>query len=63
MKQSEIVKLSVAELQEQLVQLTSTYADLTSAHAISPIENPLQIRSTRRSIARVKTELSKRELQ
>lgn len=63
MKQSEIVKLSVAELQEQLVQLTSSYMNLTSAHAISPIENPLQIRSARRAIARVKTELTKRELQ
>ncbi len=63
MKQSEIVNLSVAELQEQLVQLTSTYTDLKSAHAISPIENPLQIRGVRRSIARVKTELCKRELQ
>ncbi|SFI91661.1 50S ribosomal protein L29 [Myroides guanonis] len=63
MKQTEIVKLSVAELQEQLVQLTSAYNDLTSAHAISPIENPLQIRGARRTIARVKTELSKRELQ
>lgn len=63
MKQSEIVSLSVAELQEQLAQLTSTYTDLKSAHAISPIENPLQIRNVRRSIARVKTELSKRELQ
>ncbi|WP_430615193.1 50S ribosomal protein L29 [Flavobacterium sp. JP2137] len=63
MKQSEIVNLSAAELQEQLSQLKKTYADLKSAHAISPIENPLQIRSLRRSIARVSTELCKRELQ
>lgn len=63
MKQSEIVNLSAAELQEQLSQLKKTYTDLKSAHAISPIENPLQIRSLRRSIARVSTELSKRELQ
>ncbi|MHC5308893.1 50S ribosomal protein L29 [Myroides sp. LJL116] len=63
MKQSEIVNLSVAELQDQLATLTTTYNNLTSAHAVSPIENPLQIRAMRRSIARVKTELSKRELQ
>lgn len=63
MKQSEIVNLSVAELQDQLNQLTSTYNSLKSSHAISPIENPLQIKVIRRSIARVKTELSKRELQ
>jgi hypothetical protein len=33
------------------------------AHAISPIENPLQIRSVRRTVARLATELTKRELQ
>jgi hypothetical protein len=32
------------------------------AHAISPIENPLQIRSVRRTVARLATELTKREL-
>ncbi|KQS48728.1 MULTISPECIES: 50S ribosomal protein L29 [Flavobacterium] len=63
MKQSEIKDLSVAELQEKLGQLRKTYADLKNAHAISPIENPLQIRSLRRSVARIATELSKRELQ
>ncbi|MFL9836566.1 50S ribosomal protein L29 [Flavobacterium sp. ST-75] len=63
MKQSEIKDLSAAELQEKLGELQKTYTDLKSAHAISPIENPLQIRTVRRSIARVATELSKRELQ
>ncbi|OIQ21386.1 MAG: 50S ribosomal protein L29 [Flavobacterium sp. MedPE-SWcel] len=63
MKQSEIKDLSAAELQGKLGELRKTYADLKSAHAISPIENPLQIRAVRRSIARVATELSKRELQ
>lgn len=63
MKQSEIKDLSVAELQEKLGQLRKTYADLKNAHAISPIENPLQIRGLRRSVARIATELSKRELQ
>ncbi|GGB71535.1 50S ribosomal protein L29 [Flavobacterium suaedae] len=63
MKQSEIKDLSAAELQDKLGELRKTYADLKSAHAISPIDNPLQIRTVRRSIARVATELSKRELQ
>ncbi len=60
MKQSEIKNLSVAELQEQLSQLKKSYADLKNSHTISPIENPLQIRSLRRSIARVATELTKK---
>ncbi|MEK8180349.1 50S ribosomal protein L29 [Flavobacterium buctense] len=63
MKQSEIINLSAAELQEKLSQLRKAYSDLKSAHAISPIANPLQIRSARRAVARVATELTKRELQ
>ena len=63
MKQSEIKYLSAAELQEKLSQTKKVYADLKMAHAISPIENPLQIRSVRRAVARLATELTKRELQ
>ncbi|KIX21358.1 50S ribosomal protein L29 [Flavobacterium sp. 316] len=63
MKQSEIKNLSAAELQEKLSELKRTYADLKTAHTISPIENPLQIRTIRRAVARVATEITKRELQ
>ena len=63
MKQKEIKDLSAAELQEKLNQTKKAYADLKMAHAISPIENPLQIRSVRRTVARLATELTKRELQ
>ncbi|MEQ3661322.1 MAG: 50S ribosomal protein L29 [Flavobacterium sp.] len=63
MKQSEIKDLSAVELQEKLSQLKKTYADLKAAHTISPIENPLQIRIIRRAVARIATELTKRELQ
>ncbi|GEL11945.1 50S ribosomal protein L29 [Flavobacterium sp. MAHUQ-51] len=63
MKQSEIKDLSAAQLQENLSQAKKRYADLKMAHAISPIENPLQIRSLRRTVARLATELTKREVQ
>ncbi|MGV8995083.1 MAG: 50S ribosomal protein L29 [Flavobacterium sp.] len=63
MKQSEIKDLSAAQLQEKLSETKKTYNDLKMAHAVSPIENPLQIRSVRRSVARIATELTKRELQ
>lgn len=63
MKQKEIKDLSVAELQEKLSQTKKTYADLKMAHSISPIENPLQIRTVRRTVARLASELTKRELQ
>jgi len=63
MKQSEIKEMSVAELQEKLGEIKKSYADLKMAHAISPLENPIQLRSLRRNVARIATELTKRELQ
>ncbi|MFI2741204.1 50S ribosomal protein L29 [Zhouia sp. PK063] len=61
MKQSEIKELSVTELQEKLGEFNKSYADLKMAHAITPLENPLQLRQVRRTIARLATELTKRE--
>jgi len=63
MKQSEIKELSVAELQEKLSEIKKSYSDLKLAHAISPLENPIQLRKVRRTVARIATELTKRELQ
>ena len=63
MKQSEIKELSVAELQEKLGEVKKSYSDLKMAHAISPLENPIQLRSIRRTIARIATELTNREVQ
>ena len=63
MKQSEIKELSVAELQEKLSEVKKSYAELKMAHAISPLENPIQLRTIRRTVARIATELTKRDLQ
>ena len=63
MKQSEIKGLSVEELQEKLAIMQKNYTDLKLAHAISPLESPMQLRKVRRTVARIATELTKRELQ
>ena len=63
MKQSEIKELSTAGLQENLDTLKKNYTDLKMAHAISPLENPMQLRALRKSVARIATELTKRDLQ
>ena len=63
MKQSEIKELSVDELKTKLAEYKKQHADLKMAHSVTPLENPLQIRQTRRSVARLATELSKRENQ
>jgi large subunit ribosomal protein L29 len=63
MKQAEITEASTAKLQEKLVESRKVYTDLKMAHAISPLDNPIQLRVHRRSIARIQTELIKREVQ
>lgn len=63
MKQSEVRESSVAELQDKLVETRKAYSDLKMAHAVSPLENPVQLRTVRRSIARIATELTNREQQ
>ena len=63
MRQSEIKELSIEELKERLAEFKKQHADLKMAHAVTPLENPLQIRKTRRTVARLAAELTKRELQ
>ena len=63
MKQSEIKESATAEWQEKLSETKKAYVDLTMTHAISPLENPIQLRSVRRSVARLATELTKRDVQ
>lgn len=63
MKQSEIIELSTDELQERLESSKKSYIDLKMAHAITPLEVPMQLRAIRRDVARLSTELTKRELQ
>ena len=63
MKQQEISKASVEELRTQAANLTEQLEKMKLTHAVSPMENPLTIRHTRRTIARLKTALTKREAQ
>ena len=63
MKQSEVKELSTAELQEKIGEFKKGYSDLKMAHAISPLENPIELRNMRRTVARLSTELTNRELQ
>ncbi len=62
MKQTEIKKLSNQDLRDKLVESQKKLVELKMSHAISPIENPLQIKTTRRIIAKIKTAiLNKKE--
>jgi len=63
MKTREIKELTTNEIQERLDVETEHLSRLTLNHAISPIDNPAQIRESRKTIARFATELRQRELQ
>ena len=63
MKYSEIQALSLEELKERLNAEVTNGQTLRFAHSISPLENPLRIQQSRKLIARLKTELRKRELE
>ena len=63
MKQSEITAMSNEELTEKLAETKKQYADMKMAHSVAPLENPLQLRKSRRTVARLATELNKRENQ
>jgi large subunit ribosomal protein L29 len=57
-----ILDISEADLKARIAEDSLRLKKLEFAHAISPLENPMSIRSLRRDIARLKTELKKRTL-
>jgi large subunit ribosomal protein L29 len=61
MKQSEITGMSDAELKDRLTEEKAQLTKLQLNHSVSPIENPLKIRTTRRTIARILTEMGSRK--
>ena len=62
MKQSEITQLSDADLAEQLNSTKQKVSELKMAHTLTPLDNPMQIRTLRRSVARMNSEITKRTL-
>ncbi|MBU8891860.1 MAG: 50S ribosomal protein L29 [Bacteroidales bacterium] len=62
MKNSEIKELTIKELVERIDTDNTHLTRLKLNHAVSPLDNPLKIKETRKNIARMKTELRRREL-
>ncbi len=62
MKNSEVKELSTKELMERLENENGNLLSLRMNHKISDLDNPQQIKESKRFIARLKTELRKREL-
>ena len=58
MKAPEIEKLSVEDLQDKLADYQKQLLDLKMSHAVSPLENPLQIKMVRRTVSRLLTAIT-----
>jgi large subunit ribosomal protein L29 len=55
--------LNVNDLTARIKEDEVRLKKLEFAHAISPLENPMSIRSVRKDLARLKTEVKKRQLE
>lgn len=62
MKTREIKELNNKEIHERIDAANEQLDRLRMNHAISPLDNPLQIKVVRRTIARLATELRQREI-
>ena len=60
MKAQVLTDMPENELHDLLVKEREKLIKMKMSHAVSPMENPLQIKFTRKAIARVMTELSNR---
>ena len=62
-KQEAIREMSTSDLNDRLDQAHEQRVKMRLNHAVSPLDNPNQIRETRKNIARYLTELRRRELE
>jgi large subunit ribosomal protein L29 len=64
MKKKEAIReMSTPDLNDRLDQAREQLVKMRLNHAVSPLDNPNQIRETRKNIARYLTELRRRELE
>ena len=63
MKQSEILELTTEEVKERLEEERTGLHKMRMNHYVSDLDNPKQLTYKRRTIARLMTELRKREME
>ena len=61
MKSSELIELTLKELNERLDNERDYLLRLRLNHAISPLDNPMKIREVRQNVAKIITEINKRK--
>jgi large subunit ribosomal protein L29 len=58
----ELGEMSEADLKAELTQINVQYQKLRFDHTIKGLDNPLTLRNTKRDIARLQTEIRRREV-
>lgn len=61
-KHNTLKDLTPLELQDKLQSERDTLGKLRFNHAVSPVESPAQLRSARKNVARILTEMRRREI-
>ncbi|MBK6835500.1 MAG: 50S ribosomal protein L29 [Bacteroidetes bacterium] len=61
MENKDILALSLSDLRDRLKEEKSTLNKMKINHTVSPVENPMKIRESRKLIARLSTELTKKQ--
>jgi len=61
-KYLEVIELSDEDLKKELAEAKEDYVKMKFDHSVTGLENPLAIRSLRRDIARLNTEIRRREV-
>ncbi|MAU37415.1 MAG: 50S ribosomal protein L29 [Flavobacteriales bacterium] len=63
MKTQVLTDMPLNELNDLLVSEREKLVKMKMSHAVSPMENPMQIKFVKKTVARVLTELSRRKKQ
>ena len=62
MKPQVLTDMPLNELNDLLNTERERLVKMKMSHAVSPLENPMQIKFARKTVARIMTELSRREI-
>lgn len=61
-KYIELGEMSDADLKDELKQINTQYQKLSFDHTIKGLDNPVILKTTKRDVARVQTEIRRREV-
>lgn len=62
-KYIELGEMSDADLMDELKQINAQYQKLNFDHTIKGLDNPVTLKTTKKDIARIQTEIRRREVE